>query len=250
MSDATSTRPVIGMCAAVERGRWGAWDEELADMLPHGYARAVQRAGGLALMIPPDPVLAGQPDEVLDMVDALVLAGGGDIDPAAYGEEMHPATVGTYPPRDEFELALARRALERDMPVLGICRGMQLLNVAAGGTLDQHLPDTLSSDGHRRTPGCFVDHDVQLEPGTLAARAAGAELHGVKSHHHQGVARVGDGLVVSGRSVQDGIVEAIESPACRFALGVLWHPEEDEASRVIGALVDEARSRRLAEAAP
>jgi putative glutamine amidotransferase len=231
------------MCAAVERGRWGAWEEELADMLPHGYARAVQRAGGLALMLPPDPAVAENPESVLDFVDALLLPGGGDIDPSFYGADRHPETTGTYPQRDEFEIALARRALERDLPVLGVCRGMQLLNVAAGGTLEQHLPDAVGHDDHRRTPGCFADHDVELDAGSLAARAAGEERHAVKSHHHQGLARLGDGPVVSGRSVVDGTVEAIEWPDRRFALGVLWHPEEDEASRVIASLVEEARTR-------
>jgi putative glutamine amidotransferase len=241
-------RPVIGMCASVESGRWGAWSEELADMLPHNYALAVQRAGALALMLPPDPRVTENPDEVLDLIDALLLAGGGDIDPTAYGAERDPETSGTYPPRDHFEIALARRALERDLPVLGICRGMQLLNVAAGGTLHQHLPDVVGHDDHRRTPGCFADDEVQLDPGSLAARAAGEERHAVKSHHHQGVARVGDGLIVTGRSLADSTVEAIEWPDRRFALGVLWHPEEDEASRVIAALVDEARARAEAAA--
>jgi putative glutamine amidotransferase len=149
----------------------------------------------------------------------------------------------TWPERDRFEIALARRAIERDMPVLGACRGMQIINVALGGTLEQHLPDVIGTDEHRHTPGVFGDHEVTLEPGSLAARATGTERALVKSHHHQGVRDLGDGLVASGWSPDDGLIEAIELPGERFVLGVLWHPEEDEASRVIAALVDAARAR-------
>ena len=238
-------RPVIGMAAGVERACWGPWDE-LAVLLPQSYATAVQRAGGMALLVPSDDAFVDRPDELLDRVDALLLTGGSDIDPATYGAAPHPQTAGVCPPRDRFELALARRALERDMPVLGICRGMQMLNVAAGGTLRQHLHD---GGRHRSTPGTFGDHEVELEPGSLAARATCADRTLVKSHHHQAVDRLGEGLAASGRSTDDGLVEAVEAPARRFALGVLWHPEADEESRVIGALVDAARSRAVREAA-
>ena len=235
-------RPVIGLCAAVQRGRFGAW-EEVAVTLPRAYAAAVQRAGGVALVLPPDDVVAQAPDELLDLLDGLVLAGGGDVDPASYGARPHPETAGACPERDRFELALAGRALERDMPLLGVCRGMELLNVAAGGTLVQHLPDRLGHDRHRHLPAGFVDHHVRLAPGSLAARAAGEELHAVKSHHHQAPDELGEGVVASGWAVEDGSVEAIELPDHGFALGVLWHPEEDERSRVVGAVVDEARAR-------
>jgi putative glutamine amidotransferase len=232
-------RPVIGMAAAVERIRWGAWDE-VAELVPATYASAVQRAGGMALILPPDDEVGANPDVVLDLLDGLLLAGGSDIDPATYGAERSPRTEAVYPMRDRFELALARRALERDLPLLGICRGMQLLNVAAGGTLVQHLG---GFGPHRPTPGTYGDHEVELEPGSLAERATCSDRSFVKSHHHQAVDRVGDGLVVSGRAAHDGLVEAVEAPERRFALGVLWHPEEDEESKVIGALVDEARAR-------
>ena len=232
------SRPVIGLCAAVERGRWGAW-EEVCDQLPRAYSAAVQRAGGLALILPPDDFVAQSPDVLLDRIDALVLAGGSDVDPAAYGARPHPESRGANPGRDRFELALAYRALERDMPVLGICRGMELLNVATGGTLDQHLPDRLGHTGHAHTPGAFSDHEVALEPGSLAARAVGGTRTVVRSHHHQGIDELGEGLVASGHSVEDGLAEAVELPGRPFCLGVLWHPEEDEASRVIGALVEQ-----------
>jgi putative glutamine amidotransferase len=233
-------RPVIGLCTAIERARFGVWDE-LAALLPLTYPRAVQRAGGLALMLPPDPAVAERPDELLDRLDGLVLAGGCDIDPASYGAgEPHPQTGGTTPERDDFELALLNAALERDMPVLGVCRGMQMLNVARGGGVEQHLPDVVGHEDHRHTPGAFADHEVRIEPGSLAARVIGRARERVKSHHHQGLAALGDQVVATGWAVGDDVVEAIELPGRRFALGVLWHPEEDEASRVLHALVEEA----------
>ena len=238
-------RPVIGICTPLERARWGAWHLD-AFLLPRNYVDAVHRAGAMALLLAPDPVLIEEPDEILDRIDGLMLAGGGDIDPGAYGAEPHPETLGSVPERDAFEVALVRRALERDMPVLGICRGMQVLNVACGGTLHQHLPELVGHGDHRRVLGSFdgADHDVRLAPDSLAARAAGEELHATKSHHHQGVDRLGDGLVVTGWAEMDALPEALEVRHKRFALGVQWHPEADERSRLIAALVEEARARR------
>jgi putative glutamine amidotransferase len=238
----TKPRPAIGICTALEQATWGVWEQRAA-LTPFSYVTAIQRAGGLAVMIPPDPYPLEDPDEVLDRIDGLILAGGADIDPSSYGTQPHPQTKGTVPERDRAELALARRAVQRDMPVLGICRGMQLLNVALGGTLRQHLPDELGHEEHRRFPGSFEgsDHDVRLNAGSLAAAAAGEELHGTKSHHHQGVQRIGEGLQVTGYSTVDELPEAIEAPGKRFVLGVQWHPEADSTSRVVGALVNEAR---------
>jgi putative glutamine amidotransferase len=235
-------RPAIGICTALERAQWSVWDQE-AMLLPRSYIDAVQRAGGLALMLPPDAEVVESPDEVLDRLDGLLLAGGADIDPATYGAERHPETKHTVPPRDLFEIALARRALERDVPLLGICRGMQLMNVAAGGTLLQHLPERYGHHEHRRALGSFdgADHDVRLEPGSLAERAAGETVHATKSHHHQGIDRIGDGLAVTGWATLDGLPEALEVPGRRFALGVQWHPEVDVRSRLVAALVEAAR---------
>jgi putative glutamine amidotransferase len=229
-------RPVIGICAAIERARWGDWEVD-TNLTPRSYTLAVARAGAQAIVLPPDDATAEAPDEALDMLDGLVLAGGSDVDPASYGARPHPEATGARPERDRFELALGHRALDRDLPLLGICRGMELLNVALGGTLEQHLSRL---DVHRHTPGAFCDHAVRLEPESLAARAVGAERTEVKSHHHQGVGELGEGLVASGWSEPDGLTEAIELRDGRWALGVLWHPEVDETSRVVGALVAEA----------
>jgi putative glutamine amidotransferase len=235
-------RPTIGICTPLEQARWGAWNLP-AFLLPRSYVDAVHRAGAMALLLAPDPALAEDPDEVLDLVDGVMLAGGADLDPRLYGAEPHEQTIGSVPERDAFEVALARRAIDRDLPLLAICRGMQVMNVARGGTLHQHLPDVVGHEEHRRVLGSFdgADHDVRLEPGSLAARAAGEELHAVKSHHHQGVDRLGAGLTVTGWATLDELPEALEADGNRFALGVQWHPEADERSRLIAALVGEAR---------
>lgn len=214
---------MIGLCAAIERARWSVWDDE-AVLLPRAYPAAVQRAGGLALVLPPDPT---EPEELLDLLDGLLLAGGADY--------------GAYPERDAFELALATAAMERDLPFLGVCRGMQLMNLARGGTLIEHLPDRVGHEDHRATPGAFGDHDVRLTHGSLAARAAGEVVHATKSHHHQGVDAIGDGLEVTGWASIDDLPEAIEDPSRRFALGVQWHPEADPVGAEIAALVEAAR---------
>jgi len=242
-----SSSPIIGLCTALEQARWSVWDAQ-AVLLPRSYVDAVQAAGGIALLLPPDPAAVEDPDRLLDLLDGLLLAGGADMDPASYGQSPHPQTVGAVPERDAFELALTRRALERRVPFLGVCRGMQVLNVARGGTLRQHLPDDLGHTEHRRVIGSFdqADHDVRLAPGSQAARAAGEERHNTKSHHHQAVGRLGEGLEVTGWAVIDDLPEAIEDPSLPFALGVQWHPEADALSRVIGALVASARSGRAA----
>lgn len=217
-----------------------------AVLLPADYLAAIQRAGGVALMIAPDGALREDPDELLDHLDGLILAGGSDIDPGSYGAQAHPQTRGTVPERDHTELALLRAAVERDMPVLGICRGMQILNIARGGTLAQHVPESVGHEEHRRNPGSFEnsEHDVRLEPGSLAARAAGEEGHRIKSHHHQAVDAIGEGLLVTGRCALDGLAEAIELPGKSFVLGVQWHPEVGGSSRLVAALVEQAREHR------
>jgi putative glutamine amidotransferase len=235
------SRPVIGISTYLEDDVLCGW-EFVAVKLPRAYSLAVQRAGGLALMAPPDERWIDDPDELLDRLDALILAGGADLHPDLYGASAHPESRPTSRLRDEVELALARRALERELPLLGICRGFEVLTVATGGTLRQHLPDALGHDGHRRTPAGYNEHEVRLEPGSLAAQAAGEERHTVNSWHHQGPDRLGDGLAPTGWAVPDGSVEAVEAPGHRYALAVLWHPEEDPTSRVIASLVEAARA--------
>jgi len=237
----SESRPVIGIVTAVEQARHGAWNEPSA-LLHTSYVEAVQQAGAIALMIPPDPALSEDPGPILDRIDGLLLAGGSDLDPASYDAVPHPLTIDTTPARDETEVVLARAALERDMPVLGICRGMQVLNVALGGTLVQDVPEVVGHEEHRRHLGTFVDneHVVVLEPDSLAAQAAGEQRHVVFSHHHQAVGSLGAGLVVSGRSELDELPEAIESPEHDYVLGVQWHPEADPASGVVGSLVQRA----------
>jgi putative glutamine amidotransferase len=239
---------VIGMCAAIERARWGVWEQPAA-LLSLSYVAAVQRAGGLAMMLPPDPLLVEEPEQVLGLIDGLLLAGGADIDPSAYGRPRHPETIETVPERDAFELALTRAALERDLPVLGICRGMQLINVALGGTLSQHLPERFGHSEHRRAIGSFdgSEHDVDVCSGTLAMRVIDQTPHSTKSHHHQGVDELGEGLTVSATSAMDGLAEAIELPGRRFVLGVQWHPEADESSPLLGGLVEAARAHHEAQ---
>ncbi|HWK29108.1 MAG TPA: gamma-glutamyl-gamma-aminobutyrate hydrolase family protein [Solirubrobacter sp.] len=212
---------MIGLCAAVERARWGVWEDE-AVLLPRAYVRAVADAGGLPVLLPPGPV-----SDSLALVDGVLLAGGAD-----YGE---------VPDRDAFEIELGRAALSADVPLLGVCRGMQLMNLARGGTLLAHVPDVVGHEDHRAVPGVFGDHLVRLAAGSLAARAAGGAVVSGKSHHHQAVDGVGSGFVVSGWSVDDDLVEAIEDPALRFALGVQWHPEAAPVAAEIVALVDAAR---------
>jgi putative glutamine amidotransferase len=238
---ATNGQPVIGLCAVRERARWSFWDQT-AQLVADSYVSAVQRTGAVALILPVD---ARAPLVLLDKIDALMVIGGADLDPASYGAERDPLTESIYPERDAFELALLRGAIERGMPVLGICRGMQALNVALGGTLVQHIPDADGAGPHRRIVGTFDGNEqtVTLDPGSLAAQAVGEESHVGRCHHHQAVDELGEGLVITGRTEDDGMVEAIEMNNGSWVLGVQWHPEADERSRLFAALTEAARAR-------
>jgi putative glutamine amidotransferase len=237
-------RPIIGITASAEENvRYGAW-EEPAVLTPLSYVRAIDHVGGRPVVLPPS---SDGLDETLEAVDGLVLSGGADVDPAAYGAAPHPATNGVQPERDRFELALLRAALERDLPVLAVCRGSQVLNVALGGDLVQHLPEVLGHERHKHTPGVFADHDVSLDPESAVGRMLGHRAR-VKSHHHQGYGGLGEGLREVGWA-EDGTVEALEDPLRRFAVGVLWHPEESEDWALFAGLVEQARRYREARRA-
>jgi putative glutamine amidotransferase len=231
-------RPVIGITSYAEQARWGVWDEPAA-LTPLAYVRAIEKAGGRALLIPPTNEGI---EETLDALDGILFSGGSDIDPDLYGAEPHPETNGVRPERDRAEIALLRAALDRDMPVLAVCRGSQILNVVRGGDLVQHLPEVVGDDKHKHTAGVFADHDVDLVAGTKVQEILGDRAP-VKSHHHQGYGRLGKGLREAARA-EDGTIEALEDPVKRFALGVLWHPEEGEDMALFAALVEEARRYR------
>ena len=232
------SRPVIGITSYAEQARWGVWDAPAA-LIPMVYVQAVEHAGGRPLLVPPSDEAI---EETLDALDGLLFSGGSDLDPALYGAEAHPETNGIRPDRDRAEIALLQAALERDMPVLAVCRGSQVFNVARGGDLVQHLPDVVGDEKHKHTPGVFADHDVDVKTDTRLGQLLGDRAP-VKSHHHQGYGRLGEGLVESAHA-EDGTIEAFEDPSRRFALGVLWHPEEGEDFRLFEQLVDEARRYR------
>jgi putative glutamine amidotransferase len=238
-----SAAPLVGISAYCEQARWGVWDME-AMVLPRRYPERVARAGGIPVLLPPT---AGIQDAVARL-DCLVLSGGGDIDPARYGARRRPQTTSVREDRDVAELALLEAALARRMPILGICRGMQLINVALGGSLHQHLPDVVGHDEHAPRPGAFGTHEVKVAPGSRLAGILGhtdLDVHlpaDVPTHHHQGINRLGAGLTATAWA-QDGTVEAFElDPAqCPFGVAVQWHPEAGDDLRLFVALVDAAR---------
>jgi len=230
--------PLIGITSYALEARWAAWTLPAA-LVPLSYVRSVEEAGGRALVVPPSDNAI---EETLDALDGLIFSGGADIGPEVYGADAHPETAMVQPERDRAELGLLEAALAREMPVLAICRGMQLLNVVEGGDLHQHLPELVGNERHREKAGTFSLHEVSIAPESRTGRILGDRV-GVHSSHHQGVDRVGASLNVVGWA-EDGSIEAIEDPRRRFALGVLWHPEEDDDKRLFAALVEEARSYR------
>jgi putative glutamine amidotransferase len=241
--------PLIAIAAyRLAPGRVSLWGETAAVALPATYVEAVARAGGHPILLSSlDPGPAG---ELLSPFDALLLAGGGDIEPSAYGQEPRAEIYGLDPARDRLEMDLVRAALDQAKPALCVCRGMQVANVALGGTLVQHLPDVPEMGEHGVPLGGGTVHDVRVEAGTMLAKALGGAVARATCHHHQGVDRLGDGLVASGWS-DDGLVEGLElaEPGDRWLLGVQWHPEETAADdpaqqALFGALVAEAAARR------
>jgi putative glutamine amidotransferase len=233
-----SNRPVIGITTYAQEASWGVWKLPAA-LTPLDYVDAVERAGGRPVLIPPSEEGIG---ETLDTLDGIVFSGGADLDPARYGADPHPETDTPQARRDAGEMALLEAALERDLPTLAICRGFQLLNVARGGDLVQHLPDEVGTDEHRQVPGVFGQHPVEVKEGTKLASIVGARSD-VTSHHHQGIGRVGEGLVETAWAA-DGTLEGVEDPSRRFLVGVQWHPEAGEDDALFETLVEEARAYR------
>lgn len=231
--------PLIGVTTYQEAARWGSWVREAA-LLPVPYLRAIERAGGVPVMLPPLTALTGVPT-LIQGLDGIVLGGGGDVDPALYGADVHPETAPPQPQRDRFELALLRAAIEADLPFLAICRGMQVLNVARGGNLVQHLPEAVGTDLHAPTVGMIGSHPVRISATSAIGKILG-ERADVPTGHHQAVQRLGDGLTAVAWA-DDQIVEAVEVHGHRFGLAVQWHPEEGDDLRLFEALVAESAGR-------
>ncbi|OKH62536.1 glutamine amidotransferase [Mycobacterium sp. SWH-M5] len=237
MSD---VRPVIGMTTYLQQAQTGVWDVR-ASFLPQIYFTGVNLAGGIAVLLPPQPVDGDVADRVLDRLDGLVITGGPDVDPSRYGQQPHPQTNEPARERDEWEFALLTGALARGIPVLGVCRGAQVLNTALGGTLHQHLPDVIGHTHHQKGNAIFGTSDVRTVPGTRLASLIG-ERSDAQCYHHQAIDRLGDGLVVSARDA-DGVIEAVEVPGEHFVLGVQWHPEERlDDLRLFRAVVEAAKA--------
>jgi len=237
--------PIIGVCAAFETASWGYWTQEAA-IVPATYLAKLHAAGAVPLGLIPDVQAASEPELLVDRIDGLLLIGGVDVSPASYGAPPDPLTEATEPRRDAFEIAIAQAALRRDLPVLGICRGMQILNVATGGTLHQHLT-AAGFDEHRRSPGRLdhpTFHEVEVDCDSHAAGLAGSGVQTVNSHHHQGVDVLGADAVVTARSIPDLLPEAIEWPERRYALGVQWHPEALELQHALTDFVGATQHSR------
>jgi putative glutamine amidotransferase len=232
------TRPIIGITSYLEHAAWGPWNKPVV-LTPATYVRAVERAGGRPFLVPP---LTDGLDEAIDAVDGLLFIGGSDIDPSLYGATPHPETTRIRPQRDRAEAPLLTSALERDVPLLAICRGMELLNVVRGGTLEQHLPDRMTSVVHKVADDAYVKHEVSIKPDSRLGELLGESTE-VHSHHHQAPDVIGDGLVEVAWALDD-TVEGIEDPSKSFAVGVLWHPEEGDDPAVFNALVEAATNHR------
>ncbi|KDE97971.1 glutamine amidotransferase [Mycolicibacterium aromaticivorans JS19b1 = JCM 16368] len=236
----TGLRPVVGLTTYLQQAQTGVWDVH-ASFLPGIYIEGVTLAGGIAILLPPQPVDAGIVERILDGVDGLIVTGGRDVDPSAYGHDAHPATDLPDRVRDAWELALVAAALRRHLPVLGICRGAQVLNVALGGTLHQHLPDVVGHTRHQQGNAVFTTSTIRTVAGSRLAGLIG-ESTDAQCYHHQAIDRLGDGLMISAFD-GEGVIEAVEAPGDDFVLAVQWHPEETlDDLRVFAGLVEAARA--------
>ena len=241
----SASKPVIGLTAYRQQAQSGVWDVD-AVFLPGVYLDGVTLSGGLAALLPPQPVDATTAGRVLDGLDGLIITGGRDIEPSAYGHDPHPATDEPARDRDAWELALLRAALHRHMPVLGICRGAQILNVALGGTLHQHLPDVIGRN-HKEGDAVFAATVVDTVAGTRLAGLLGTSTQ-ARCYHHQAIDRLGNGLVISATDA-DGVVEAVELSGEDFVVAVQWHPEETlDDRRLFTGLIEAATTYSTAKA--
>jgi putative glutamine amidotransferase len=224
--------PVIGITAYEEKATWGVWDSELAAIVPSTYVQAVIRAGGLPVLL---PVQVSGAEELVSRLDGVLLTGGPDVDPARYGAEAHPRTQRPRRERDGFEIDVLDAAAGRELPVLAICRGLQTLNVARGGTLHQHVPDLVGDDRHG-TGGVYAPTEVRVDPDSKLAGLLGKDTAEGLCHHHQAVDRIGDNLVAVAWA-PDGTIEGLEDPGTPFTLAVQWHPEVGSDPSLFEALV-------------
>lgn len=233
---------LVGLSSYMEQAAMGLWDRPAA-VLPRVYSDCVLHAGGAFVALPPQPASEDAVARVLDAVDALIITGGKDVDARLYNQDPHPDNDAPRPDRDAWEIALVRAAIARDLPFLGICRGLQILNVALGGTLIQHLPDVIGSNRYSYGGAVFADNPVLVEPSSRLAGIVGEQLS-VKSYHHQALDRVADGLTVSARG-DDGVIQAVDIDGMSFGVAVQWHPEESpDDLRLFAALVDAVEQRR------
>jgi putative glutamine amidotransferase len=236
---AFAARPVIGLTTYLQQAQAGVWDVH-ASFLPGIYLEGVTLAGGIATLLPPQPVDADIAGQVLEGIDGLIITGGRDVDPAAYGHDPHPTTDEPDGARDAWEFALLSAALRRHLPVLGICRGAQVLNVALGGTLHQHLPDVVGHTRHQQGNAVFTTSSIRTVAGSRLAGLIGASSD-AQCYHHQAIDRLGDGLMISALD-DEGVIEAVELPGHDFVLAVQWHPEETlDDLRLFAGLVEAAR---------
>ncbi|MBO0981327.1 gamma-glutamyl-gamma-aminobutyrate hydrolase family protein [Microbacterium sp. SD291] len=238
VSNVSDRAPLVGVTTYLEQAQQGVWNVRAA-FLPETYLNGVTRSGGIALLLPPQPETAA--DAAISGLDGLILTGGADVAPELYGAQRHPLTDSARADRDAWEIALFRAAERRRMPVLAICRGMQLVNVARGGTMQQHLPESLGTERYRAAPGVFAETDVDVAPGTALTDVLGDTAR-VHSYHHQGIDRLGEGLTPAARS-DDGLVQAVVDTSAGHLVGVQWHPEENaEDRRLFEDLVSQARA--------
>jgi putative glutamine amidotransferase len=241
-SNDSEARPIIGLTTYLQQAQTGVWNVR-ASFLPEAYLDAVTNSGGIAVLLPPQPVTPEIIENVLDKLDGLIVTGGRDVDPARYGQAAHPSTDEPVADRDDWEDALLLGAIRRELPFLGICRGAQVLNVALGGTLIQHLPDLVGSDRYNIGGDKFNEVAVEVEAGSELSELVGAGVAG-RVHHHQAIDRLGNGLSVSARA-EDGIIQAVELDSVPFGVAVQWHPEESpDDLRLFAGLVEAARAYR------